>query len=148
MYTFMVSEGYSAWQGLGLNKYASGYSAVWLIMGTQRTPNCFIHLDGHSVQDLRTMILTHGNIISVWISNHMLHEVWNDITYPFPNFNGCTVEIWQFISDFTSNFICTLLFFHVVIKVDPCPPHPEQQWPLLLTWFNFNPSMDKWLYPL
>ena len=21
-------------------------------------------------------------------------------------------------------------------------------WPLLLTWFNFNPSMDKWLHPL
>ena len=23
----------------------------------------------------------------------------------------------------------------------------EYQWPLLLTWFNFNPSMNNWLHP-
>ena len=22
------------------------------------------------------------------------NKVWDDITYPFPNFNGATVEIW------------------------------------------------------
>ena len=25
------------------------------------------------------------------ISNHILGEVWGEITYPFPNFNGVTV---------------------------------------------------------
>ena len=25
--------------------------------------------------------------------NHMPSEVWNDITYPNPNFNSCTVEV-------------------------------------------------------
>ena len=31
--------------------------------------------------------------IPAWISNHMPSEVWGGITYPFPNFNGCTVEV-------------------------------------------------------
>ena len=34
-------------------------------------------------------------LISVWISNHMPSKVWNAITYPFTNFNNCTVEVWE-----------------------------------------------------
>ena len=26
--------------------------------------------------------------------------MWDEITYPSPNFNGCTVEVWERISDF------------------------------------------------
>ena len=29
----------------------------------------------------------------IWISNHMHSKVWDEITYPFLNFNGCTVEV-------------------------------------------------------
>ena len=36
-----------------------------------------------------------------WISNHMPNEVRDEITYPFPNFNVCTVEVWEWISNFT-----------------------------------------------
>ena len=28
-----------------------------------------------------------------WISNHKPSKVWDEITYPFLNFNGCTVEV-------------------------------------------------------
>ena len=36
----------------------------------------------------------HGlTLIPAWISNHMLGKVWDEITYPFLNFNGCTVEV-------------------------------------------------------
>ena len=41
----------------------------------------------------------HG-LISAWISNHMPSEVWDEITYPFPNLNGCTFEVWKWISNF------------------------------------------------
>ena len=34
------------------------------------------------------------------ISNYVPYKVWDEITYPFPNFNGCTVEIWKRISNF------------------------------------------------
>ena len=32
-------------------------------------------------------------LIPAWISNHMPCNVWDKITYPFLNFNGCTVEV-------------------------------------------------------
>ena len=36
----------------------------------------------------------HGlTLIPAWISNDMLSKVWDEITYPFLNFNGCTVEV-------------------------------------------------------
>ena len=36
----------------------------------------------------------HGlTLIPAWISNHMPSEVWDEISYPFLNFNGATVEV-------------------------------------------------------
>ena len=36
----------------------------------------------------------HGlTLILAWISNHMSCNVWDEITYPFLNFNGATVEV-------------------------------------------------------
>ena len=26
--------------------------------------------------------------------------MWDEITYPFPNFNGYTVEVWEYVSNF------------------------------------------------
>ena len=30
-----------------------------------------------------------------WISNPMSSKIMNGITYPFPNFSGATVEVWE-----------------------------------------------------
>ena len=36
----------------------------------------------------------HGlTLIPAWISNHTHYNVWDEITYPFLNFNGATVEV-------------------------------------------------------
>ena len=32
-------------------------------------------------------------LIPAWISNYIHHKMWYEITYPFPNFNGATVEV-------------------------------------------------------
>ena len=32
-------------------------------------------------------------LIPAWISNYMPGKVWGEITYPFLNFNGATVEV-------------------------------------------------------
>ena len=32
-------------------------------------------------------------LIPAWINNHMLNNMGDEITYPFLNFNGCTVEV-------------------------------------------------------
>ena len=32
------------------------------------------------------------------MDKYIHYEVWDEITYPFPNFNGTTVEVWEWIS--------------------------------------------------
>ena len=36
--------------------------------------------------------------------NHMPRKVWDEIIYLFPNFNGATVEVWEWISNFIPHF--------------------------------------------
>ena len=44
----------------------------------------------------------HGlTLIPAWISDYIHYKVWDEITYPFLNFNGATVEV----SDWKCNFI-------------------------------------------
>ena len=43
----------------------------------------------------------HGwTLIPVWISNHLPSKVWDNITHPLPNFNSCTMDVWEWISNF------------------------------------------------
>ena len=57
------------------------------------------------------------NLIPAWISNHMISKVWDEIAYPFPNFNGCTVEVWEWISNFISHFIMDLIALDLFLPV-------------------------------
>ena len=52
-------------------------------------------------------------------SNQMPSKVWDEITYPFPNFNGATVEVWEWLSIFIPHFVMDELLIHAWIKVDP-----------------------------
>ena len=38
------------------------------------------------------------------MSNYIHYNVWDEITYPFPNFNGGTVEVWEWLSNFIPHF--------------------------------------------
>ena len=38
--------------------------------------------------------------IPVWISNHINSKVRDEIIYPFPNFNGSTIKVWERIRHF------------------------------------------------
>ena len=33
------------------------------------------------------------NEIPAWINNYIHYKVWDEITYPFPNFNSIAVEV-------------------------------------------------------
>ena len=50
--------------------------------------------------EFRDVASVHG-----WMYHNSHYKVWHNITYPSPNFNGCTVEVWEWISDFTPHFI-------------------------------------------
>ena len=51
-----------------------------------------------------------------WISNHMHSKVWGEITYPSPNFNGCTVEDLGNDKVISSNILSLI---HTGINVNP-----------------------------
>ena len=42
-------------------------------------------------------------------------EEWDEITYPFPKFNGRTVEVWECIS----NFLTTLRLKLIHVSKEP-----------------------------
>ena len=41
----------------------------------------------------------------------MLSQVWDEITYPFQNFNSATVEVWEWIRNFTPQFLMDVLIY-------------------------------------
>ena len=44
--------------------------------------------------DTRGPFYQHGlTLIPAWISNHIHYKVWDEITYPFLNFNGASIEV-------------------------------------------------------
>ena len=43
--------------------------------------------------------------------------LWDEITYPFPNIDGCTIEIWEWISNSIPYFV-----MDVIIYVSKEPP--------------------------
>ena len=52
------------------------------------------------------------SLIPTCISNYIHYKVWDKITYPFPNFNSCTVEVWEWISNFIPYFLGMWLLIH------------------------------------
>ena len=50
-------------------------------------------------------LFTNMEFIPAWISSHMPSKVWHEIMYQLPNFNGATVEVWQWISNIIPHFI-------------------------------------------
>ena len=57
-----------------------------------------------------TPFYQHGlTSIPAWKSNHMPSEVWDGITYPFPNFNSATIEVWEWIGNFIPHFIMDVI---------------------------------------
>ena len=49
-------------------------------------------------RNARDRFYLHGlTLILAWINNHIHYNVRNEITYAFPNFNGTTIEVWEWI---------------------------------------------------
>ena len=58
------------------------------------------------------------SLIPTWINNHIPSKAWDEITSPFPNFNGCTVQVTEWISNFKPHFIIdVILLIHVGLKL-------------------------------
>ena len=45
------------------------------------------------MSDLRSLLLTWLELNLSMDKYNIRYNVWDEITYPFPNFNGCPVEV-------------------------------------------------------
>ena len=43
----------------------------------------------------------------------MRSKIWDKITYQFPNFNGTTVEVWKWVSNFVPHFIMDVITYPI-----------------------------------
>ena len=43
-------------------------------------------------------------ILPAQLADYSHYEVWDEITYPVPNFNGATIDIWEWIGNFIPHF--------------------------------------------
>ena len=41
----------------------------------------------------------------------MLRKVCDEITYPFPNFNSCTIDVWEHVSNFIPYFMMDVITY-------------------------------------
>ena len=60
-------------------------------------PNHYVLLSWlHYYYMIRGPFYWHGlTLIPTWINNHRHNKMWDESTYPFPNLNGYTVEVWE-----------------------------------------------------
>ena len=71
------------------------------------------HIISHSLFVLQMTVLCRFmhvlTLIPAWISNGMSSNVWDEITCPFPTFNGATVEVWEWLSKLIPHFIMDVM---------------------------------------
>ena len=61
-------------------KFIHFYLSIWLLQSSRfNVPLCYYGL----------------TLIPARICNNMHSKMWDEITYPSPNINGCTVEVWE-----------------------------------------------------
>ena len=49
--------------------------------------------NGFTLNKLNMVGMNPYHLIPAWISNYIHYKLWGEITYPFLNFNGATVEV-------------------------------------------------------
>ena len=58
-------------------------------------------------------------LLPTWISDHIYQKVWDEITYPFLNIRGLTVEVLEWINNSSRILWRVWLHIHADIKVNP-----------------------------
>ena len=75
------------------------YGIGWIFQ-----PTCFIFV-------IKSNPAWWGGFGPAWISNYIYCIVWDEITFPFPNFNGCKVEIWEWLSNSILHCIMDVIIY-------------------------------------
>ena len=80
--------------------------------------NIIVHLANTSGafilhQAMQRRGILQGPLLLTWINFNpiMPTKMWDTVIYPFPNFNGATVEVWDSISNFIPHFIMDIITY-------------------------------------
>ena len=88
-----------------------------------------------SMKNISSSLVTIAILIPAWISNPMSSKAWDEITYPIINFNGCAVEVLEWISNFTPLFIMGVItYLGVLLQTYHRQPVDNH-----ITWKNTYP---------
>ena len=90
---------------------------------------------------------SHGlTLTPAWISGHTPKKTWNEITYPFTNFNGCGVEVWEWLSNYITLYNgCDYLSMMrlKLIYVSKMGPGALVPWLYHIDWGSPNEGSDR-----
>ena len=67
---------------------------------------CTRRLNEHAIRIILLVyqfLLIQKSLFAFYIRDYIHYEVWNAITYPFPNFNGAALEVWGWKKHFVSH---------------------------------------------
>ena len=54
----------------------------------------------------------------------MPSNVWDEITYPFPNSNGCTVEEWEWRGNLIPHILLDVIIYYKLIVISKLKEAP------------------------
>ena len=84
-------------------------------------------------------ILLQGPLLLTRISNHMRRKVRDENTYPFPNFNGYTAEVWEWISNFIPHIMIDFSMLWLEL-IHACKRGPRCMTRIVFDIFDFLSS--------
>ena len=84
----------------------------------------------------RTLLLTRLNFNHSWITNHIpSSKACDEIVYPFPNLNGCIVEVWEWICNLTQHSLIDVIAYPYSVEVEVVKGAH-------VTWANITARLD------
>ena len=90
----------------------------------------------------RRLLPTWINFNPAWISSYIYYKLRDKITYRFPNFKGCPVEVWEWMS----NFILHITTGHVITY--PCWCLAEPALRQIQTWQRYKYRLSRSKIPI
>ena len=89
-------------------------SSYWLIH-TSKQSSAIRMMDWITCQPFTCWTFL-GLILSIpaWIRKHINYIIWGVITYPFPHFKGCTVEVWKWTNNFMPHITWHIIYLSMM----------------------------------
>ena len=96
------------------------FCCCWLEEAIKQTMSKDIDVDSKVIAIRGPFYLYGLTSIPALIKQHIQYNFWDEITYPFPNFNCAAVEAWERISNLISHLSMESMTYSCWIELNPC----------------------------